>query len=192
MTRIMALKIPCFMVKWIGNATIGHKLLWQENRMKKGLLMVLTGDAEDKTVSAFGQVFRALGQGLKVCVIEFSGNSWLSRSPLPERFKELLTVHTLKTCSSTRIGRPKPDPNAVEEAWQLAKETMNSGLFEMVVLSEFVHLLALRALDIHEVVDFLSKRRAGLHVIITGTDPPQLLIDAADLVTAINNVTPKR
>jgi len=43
----------------------------EENQMKKGLLMVLTGDAEDKTVSAFGQVFRALGQGVRVCVIDF-------------------------------------------------------------------------------------------------------------------------
>jgi cob(I)alamin adenosyltransferase len=160
--------------------------------MKKGLLMVLTGDAEDKTVSAFGQIFRALGQGLRVCVIEFNGNSWLSRSPFSERFKELLTVHTLKTYSTPRIGRPKPDPNAAEKAWRLAKDTMNSGLFEMVVLSEFVYLLALRVIDVREVVDFLSKRREGLHVIITGADPPQSLVDAADLVTAINNVTQKR
>jgi cob(I)alamin adenosyltransferase len=151
--------------------------------MKKGLLMVLAGDAEDKIVSAFGQVFRSLGQGFRVCVIEFSGNSWLSRSPFLEQFKELLTLHTLETYSA---------PKAAQEGWRFAKETMNSGLFEMVVLSEFMYLLAHKVIDGREVVDFLSQRPEDLHVIITGEDPPQLLIDAADLVTAINNVDLKR
>jgi cob(I)alamin adenosyltransferase len=160
--------------------------------MKKGLLLVLSGNAEDKIVSAFGQVFRALGQGLRVCVIEFNGSSWLSRSHFSERFTELLSMHTLKAYSVPRTGRPKPDPRAAQEGWQFAKEKMNSGLFDMVVLSELVCLLVLKVIDGHEVIHFLSKRPDDLHVIITGADPPQLLIDAADLVTEINDVTLKR
>ena len=84
--------------------------LSEENQMKKGLLMVLSGNAEDKTVSAFGQVFRALGQGVKVCVIEFSGESWLSRSHFSERFKDLLTVHALGNDLSGESENPSPDP----------------------------------------------------------------------------------
>ena len=61
--------------------------------MEKGLLMVLVGTAKDRTISAFGQVFRALGQGRKVCVIDFSATSWFSESHLEERFRDLLVVH---------------------------------------------------------------------------------------------------
>ncbi|MGO9570559.1 MAG: cob(I)yrinic acid a,c-diamide adenosyltransferase [Desulfomonilaceae bacterium] len=156
--------------------------------MNKGLLMVLSGNAEDKTVSAFGQVFRALGRGVKVCVIEFRGESWISRSHFLERFRELLTVHTLGNNPATGSENPQSDPEEAEKAWQFAKETISSGRFQMVVLNEFIYLLAHNAIDGNEVVDFLSKRPADLHVIITGANPPQLLVDAADLVTAINRV----
>lgn len=160
--------------------------------MKKGLLMVLTGNAEDKIVSAFGQVFRALGQGVKVCVIEFSGDSWLSQSHFSEQFEDLLTVHTLSICPAPKSERPEPDQNAAREAWQFTKDNTNSGMYQMVVLSDFTYLLAHSAIDKHEVVDFLSNRPEDLHVIITGEDPPQLLIDAADLVTSINDATPTK
>jgi len=156
--------------------------------MKKGLLMVLSGNAEDKAVSAFGQVFRALGQGIKVCVIEFSGESWISRSDFSERFQDLLTVHALGHDLGGESEDHSPDPETAQEAWKLAKEAINSGRFQMVVLNEFIYLLAHKVVDGHEAVDFLLKRPADVHVIITGVDPPQLLVDAADLVTAINRV----
>ncbi len=156
--------------------------------MKKGLLMVLSGNAEDKAVSAFGQVFRALGQGIKVCVIEFSGESWIGRSDFSERFQDLLTVHALGNDLGGESEDPSPDPETAQKAWKLAKGAINSGKFQMVVLNEFIYLLAHKAVDGHEAVDFLSKRPADVHVIITGADPPQLLVDAADLVTAINRV----
>jgi cob(I)alamin adenosyltransferase len=156
--------------------------------MEKGLLMVLSGNAEDKAVSAFGQVFRALGQGIKVCVIEFSGESWISRSDFSERFQDQLTVHALGNDMEGESENPSSYPENAQKAWKLAKETINSGRFQMVVLNEFIYLLAHKAVDGREVVDFLSKRPADVHVIITGSNPPQLLVDAADLVTAINRV----
>lgn len=158
----------------------------KENRMKKGLLMVLSGNVEDKTVSAFGQVFRALGQGVNVCVIEFSDESCISRSHFSESFRDLLTVHALGKELAAKSQNTRTDPEAVHKAWQFTKETISSGTFQMVVLIEFMYLLAHNAIETHEVVDFLLNRPADLHVIITGADPPQVLIDAADLVTAIN------
>ena len=164
------------------------KRLSEENQMKKGLLMVLSGNAEDKAVSAFGQVLRALGQGFRVCVMEFSGESWISRSDFSERFQDLLTVHELGNDMEVESENPSPDPENAQKAWKVAKESINSGRFQMIVLNEFIYLLAREAIDGREAVDFLSKRPADVHVIITGSDPPQLLVDAADLVTAINRV----
>jgi cob(I)alamin adenosyltransferase len=174
--------------KGVQHAGIIVKRLSEENQMKKGLLMVLSGNAQDKAVSAFGQVFRALGQGIKVCVIEFSGESWISRSDFSERFQDLLTVHALGNDLGGESEDPSPDPETAQKAWKLAKEAINSGRFQMVVLNEFIYLLAHKAIDGHEAVDFLLKRPADVHVIITGADPPQMLVDAADLVTAINRV----
>lgn len=59
----------------------------------------------------------------------------------------------------------------------------------MVVLSDFMYFLAHDAIAANEVVDFLSKRPEDVHVIMTGEDPPQLIIDAADMVTDIKDVT---
>ena len=42
----------------------------------RGLLMVYTGQGKGKTTAALGLVFRALGRGLKVAVVQFIKGKW--------------------------------------------------------------------------------------------------------------------
>jgi cob(I)alamin adenosyltransferase len=153
--------------------------------MKKGLLMLYTGSQTGTAAVALGQAFRAIGRGLKVCFIRFSENSsafdGLFRS---DPYKDLVEFHS--------FGKKAIDSDAVmtsaaslTQGWELAQEAITSGEFRMVVLEGLADLLKSNRLDEHSVVGFLTDRPTDLHVIATGGDAPESLIDVADLVTEV-------
>lgn len=156
--------------------------------MTKGLLMVNTGNGKGKTTAALGLIFRALGHGHKVCLIQFLKGSWkYGELEAAERFKDLLDVHVLGkgfTWTSTK----EVHTEAGLKAWEFAKETLGSGKYQLVVLDELTYLMNYGMVPEEEVVDCLAHRPEGLHVVVTGRDAPPSLIRIADLVTEMREV----
>ncbi|MEJ2716056.1 MAG: cob(I)yrinic acid a,c-diamide adenosyltransferase [Deltaproteobacteria bacterium] len=153
-------------------------------RMKNGLLMVYTGNGKGKTTAALGQVFRALGHGMKVCVIQFIKGSWkYGELASAERFSDLLEVHVRGRGFTWQSEDLQKDIEVAREAWKFAQEIINSGKFDLVVLDELTYLMKYEMIDAEEAVAFLAARPPHLHVVVTGRDAPQSLMDAADLVT---------
>jgi len=73
--------------------------------------------------------------------------------------------------------------------WEIAKEKISSGDFDLVVLDEFTYLMSLGWLDADEVVGWLAQNKpAMMHLIITGRDAPEALIDYADTVTEMAKI----
>jgi cob(I)alamin adenosyltransferase len=157
-------------------------------RLKKGLLIVNTGNGKGKTTAALGLMFRALGHGLRVCLIQFVKGSWkYGELSAAERFKDLLDVHVLGkgfTWTSTKEAHTE----AGRAAWEFAKETLGSGTYQLVVLDELTYLTSYGMVPEQEVVDCLANRPEGLHVVVTGRDAAQSLMDVADLVTEMREV----
>jgi cob(I)alamin adenosyltransferase len=158
-------------------------------RMKNGLLMVYTGNGKGKTTAALGLVFRALGHGMKVCVIQFIKGSWkYGELTSADRFADLLEVHVRGLGFTWESEDLERDVEVARDAWEFAQETINSGKFDLVVLDELTYLTKYEMIDVEEVVAFLTARPANLHVIVTGRGAPQPLIDAADLVTEMREI----
>ncbi|MBI4966045.1 MAG: cob(I)yrinic acid a,c-diamide adenosyltransferase [Desulfomonile tiedjei] len=157
--------------------------------MKKGLLMVFTGNGKGKTTAALGQAFRALGHGFKVCVIQFIKGSWkYGEMAAAEKFKGLLEFHVMGKGFTWASKDIEQDTRAAKEAWIFAKEAIGSGKFEMVVLDELTYPMNYGMLDAEEVLKALTSRPGSVHVVVTGRDAPKGLIDAADLVTEMVDV----
>lgn len=157
--------------------------------MKNGLLMVYTGNGKGKTTAALGQVFRALGHGMKVCVIQFIKGSWkYGELTSADRFEDLLEVHVRGRGFTWQSEDLEKDIEVARDAWEFAKERINSGRFDLVVLDELTYLMSYKMVDAEEVVAFLKARPADLHVVVTGRDAPELLMDAADLVTEMREI----
>jgi len=155
--------------------------------MRNGLLMVYTGNGKSKTTAALGQVFRALGRGFRVCVIQFvKGPGKYGELVTAQQFKGLLEFHVMGKGFTSE--NPEDDRKAAKEAWNLAREVIESGEFQMVVLDELTYPMKHGMLDIDEVLGVLTGRSASLNVFVTGCDAPQALIDAADLVTEMKDV----
>jgi cob(I)alamin adenosyltransferase len=152
--------------------------------MRKGLLIVKTGNGKGKTTAALGLAMRALGHGLKVCIIQFIKGSWEYGELLSaKRFEDLLEFRVMGNGFTWKSKDLEQDKTIAHEAWSYAKQQIQSEKFSLVILDELTYLMKFGFIRQAEVIDVLAKRRDGLHVVVTGRDAPQMLIDAADLVT---------
>lgn len=155
----------------------------------QGLIIVNTGHGKGKTTAAFGQALRAAGQGLRVCIIQFikgqtqTGEALAFTSALPGQV-ELHLVGTGFTW--------KQDMETVKAAalagWQLAREKIASDAYDLIVLDELTYLIGFGIVSEEEVLSLLRTRPKRLHLVITGRDASQGLIEYADLVTEMRAV----
>lgn len=158
---------------------------------RRGLLIVYTGNGKGKTSAAMGTAFRAVGQGFKVLMIQFIKGSW--------HYGELDAAKMLGDAFEIRpmgrgfvkVGTEKPDAEdvrMVEEAWKAAAGAMESGQYDMLILDEINYAIHYGMLAIDKVVEALSARPEGIHVICTGRNAHPKLVEAADLVSEIKEI----
>ncbi|MDQ1239689.1 MAG: cob(I)alamin adenosyltransferase [Thermodesulfobacteriota bacterium] len=157
--------------------------------MVKSLLIVNTGDGKGKTTAALGQVFRALGHGFKVCVLQFLKGTWkYGELEAAKRFPDLLEIHTLGRGFTWRSDNIQQDIQVAKEAWDFAKQVIASRKFKLVVLDELTYLISYGMVDEKDILECLKNRPEGLHVIVTGRDASSGLKDLADLVTEMKAI----
>jgi cob(I)alamin adenosyltransferase len=149
----------------------------------KGLLMVHTGKGKGKSTAAFGLLLRAVGRGMRAGVVQFGKGAWQSgERTAAARFGEQVSWHTLGEGFTWETQDRARDVAAAERAWAKAEELMADPAIGLVILDELNIALRYGHLDTDRVVAALAARRPGLHVVVTGRNAPQALVDAADLV----------
>ena len=154
--------------------------------MRKGLLIVNTGHGKGKTTAALGVLLRAWGQGFRPCVIQFlkaENGAW---GEVKAASKLGIEWHTLGN-GFTWLSHDIDETVArAAHAWQVAQEKIAGGEYDLVILDEFTYPLNFGWLDANEVMTWLQVHKPPtLHLVITGRDAPQALIDMADLVTVM-------
>jgi cob(I)alamin adenosyltransferase len=157
--------------------------------MKKGLLIVNTGDGKGKSTAAFGMLLRAWGRGLRVCVIQFikaETGQWGEIKAAQKLGIEWHTTGDGFTWHSKDIGETTAH---AQHGWEIAQEKIASNEYDLIVLDEFTYPLKYGWLNLDEVIAWLDAHRPPLlHVMITGRSAPENLIEYADLVTEMKNV----
>ena len=157
-----------------------------KKKPKKSLLIVYTGNGKGKTTAALGTCMRAMGQGMKVCVLQFlkcnkkTGEAVFAKSVRP--CMRFLVEGRGFTWMSKDIGK---DVEKARRAWQKAKKIIFSGEFDLVVLDELTYLLRYKIISAREISETLQKRPGHVNVIITGRHAPDTLIRMADVVTVM-------
>ncbi len=155
---------------------------------RKSLVVVHTGDGKGKTTAALGTLFRAWGRGYHVCMLQFikSTTSNYGENRAAKKIgMEIVALGGGFTWLSKDIEKDKA---LARDLWEQCKQKIASGEYDVVALDEFTYPLAYGWLPVDEVIAFLRDRPARTHVIITGRDAPQELIDFADLVTEMREV----
>ena len=159
---------------------------------EKGLLIVYTGPGKGKTTCALGTAFRAVGQGLRVLMVQFIKGSW--------HYGELDAAKMLGDDKFeirpmgrgfVKVGGAETDPEDIkmaEECWRAGREAIYGGTYDLVVLDEINYTISYKMLDADEVVEALRKRPERVHVICTGRNAHPKLVELADLVTEMREV----
>ena len=157
--------------------------------MKKGLLMVFTGNGKGKTTSALGLAMRSAGNGFKVCFIQFIKGNWkYGEMEAVKRFDDLIDFHVMGRGFTWKSENIEEDKAAARDAWEFAKKVMVSERYHLVVLDEFTYLLKYEMIDRQEALETLKGKPVDLHVAITGREAAEELMDIADLVTEMREI----
>jgi len=158
----------------------------------KGLLIIYTGPGKGKTTCALGTAFRAVGQGLRVLMVQFIKGSWhygeLDAAKLLGDDK--IEIRPMGR-GFVKVGGAETDPEDVrlcEQAWQFALEQISSSRYDLVILDEINYVISYGMLDVEKVAAALAARPEQVHVICTGRNAHPRLIELADLVTEMKEV----
>jgi cob(I)alamin adenosyltransferase len=152
--------------------------------VEKGLLMVHTGPGKGKSTAAFGLILRTAGHGLRVGLVQFIKGAWSTGEQFAlERFEDLIDHRIMGEGFTWETQDRARDIAAAQRAWDAAKTMMGDERYHLIVLDELNVVLRYDYLPVQEVIETLKTRRPGLHVLVTGRNAPQALIEAADLVT---------
>ena len=157
----------------------------------KGLLMVNTGDGKGKTTASIGLMVRAAGRGLRCCMIQFMKSS-SDRYGEHESLEKLgIEVHTMGAGFTWDTKDNSIDIATSRKTWNLCVEKLRSKEYDLLVFDELVYVLDYKFLDINDVLDIIDEVRIDqphLHIVMSGRNAPQVLIDAADLVTEMKEI----
>ncbi|MGK9233220.1 cob(I)yrinic acid a,c-diamide adenosyltransferase [Inquilinus limosus] len=153
--------------------------------IEKGLLIVHTGKGKGKSTAAFGMVLRSIGHGFRTGVVQFVKGSWdTGERHVLERFPDLVTIAAMGEGFTWETQDRERDIAAARAAWEAAKAMIRDPSYRMVLLDELNIVLRYDYLPVDEVIAFLrDEKPAGTHVIVTGRNAKDELIEIADLVT---------
>lgn len=160
-----------------------------------GLVIVNTGEGKGKTTAALGLALRAVGNRMRVCVIQFIKGQW---QPGEKKAAALLPGFEFIPLGEgfTWTKDPKTHMAALREAWAKTQEVVRAGRHDVVILDEINYALALDPdkLPVHEVftvadvVELIRSRPPALHVVLTGRHVKPEVVELADLVTEMRLV----
>lgn len=157
--------------------------------IEKGLIIVHTGKGKGKSTAAIGLAIRAIGNGMQVGIVQFVKGAWKTgEREILEQFPELCTIKAMGDGFTWDTQDRQRDIDAAVSAWNMAKEMMDDPSNKMVILDELNIVLRYEYLSLEEVIRVLSAKRKDLHVVVTGRNAKEPLLDLADLVTEMTQV----
>jgi cob(I)alamin adenosyltransferase len=155
----------------------------EKTQDQKGMVIVYTGHGKGKTTAALGLAWRAMGQGLKVAIMQYIKGKWRTGERL---FAETLPGLEFRvmglgfTWESDDISKDKA---AAVAAWKDSKDFIQAGVHDVIILDEITYVINFGFIELEDVLTTLKARPPHVSVVITGRNAPQEIQDLADLVT---------
>jgi cob(I)alamin adenosyltransferase len=159
--------------------------------LRRGLIIVNTGPGKGKTTAAMGTALRAVGQGMRVLMLQFLKGSWhYGELDAVKAFGDKFIMKQMGR-GFVKVGAEKPDAEdvrMVEEAWAEAEKAIHSGEWDLVVLDEINYAISYGMLDPAKVAESLARKPEMVHVILTGRNAHPTIVELADTVTEMRQV----
>lgn len=158
---------------------------------KKGLVIVNTGNGKGKTTAALGMGLRAWGQGMKVLVLQFIKGGWkygelkAAEQLGPNFVMRQMGEGFIKGGGEDAMAEHR---KAAEEALEAAKQEVQSGQWDMIILDEINYAIGYGLVPLQEVVELVDAKPPMLHLVLTGRNAAEEIVDRADLVTEMREI----
>ena len=152
----------------------------------KGLIIVHTGAGKGKSSSGFGMILRCIAHQMPCAVVQFIKGAWDTgeRRLLTENFSDMCQFYAMGEGFTWETQDRARDIAAAQAGWEKAKELIRDRSVRLVLLDEINIALRYEYLDLADVLKFLHEEKpASTHVVLTGRNAAEALIEAADLVT---------
>jgi len=157
----------------------------------RGLIIVNTGPGKGKTTAAMGTALRAVGNGMKVLMLQFLKGSWhYGELDAAQCFGDKFVMKQMGR-GFVKVGGAETDPEdirMVEQAWDEARQAIMSGQWDLVILDEINYAIGYGMLDPAKVADALAHKPEQVHVILTGRNAHPSIVEIADTVTEMKQV----
>lgn len=158
---------------------------------RQGLILINTGPGKGKTTAAMGTALRAVGNGMKVLMLQFLKGSWhYGELDAVKAFNGNFVMKQMGR-GFVKVGGAETDPEdvrLVEAAWEEARAAILSGDWDMVILDEINYAIGYKMLDPATVVETLRAKPEMVHVILTGRNAHPSLVEIADTVTEMREI----
>ncbi len=166
------------------------KLIFDENQQeRKGLNLLYTGNGKGKTTAALGMMFRAWGNDFSVGCIQFIKSASRVKGERVACERMGIPFYTMGKGFVFTPESNSVHADAALAAWELAKSKILSREFDFLVLDEITYPMKFGWLDTQEVITWIKENKPPLmHLVMTGRDAPQALIDFADMVTEVREI----
>ncbi|MDE4139893.1 MULTISPECIES: cob(I)yrinic acid a,c-diamide adenosyltransferase [Rhodobacterales] len=158
---------------------------------EKGLIIVHTGPGKGKSSSGFGMIMRCIAHGMPSAVVQFIKGAWQTgeRTLIEEHFGDLCQFYAMGEGFTWETQDKARDIAAARAGWEKAKEMILDERNTMVLLDEINIALRYEYLDLDEVLEFLVEQKPPMtHVVLTGRNAKEELIEIADLVTEMGQI----
>ena len=157
----------------------------KERKIKKGLLIVFTGNGKGKTTASLGMALRTIGHGHKVAIIQFIKGGWTTgEEKALKNLSSNISWHALGEGFTWETQDRIRDEKLVKEAWQVAKRFITDETYKLVILDEINIATKLGYLSTEEILTFIqSINDRKNHIVLTGRGASESIINQADLVT---------
>ncbi|MEG8040625.1 cob(I)yrinic acid a,c-diamide adenosyltransferase [Sphingomonas sp. LR60] len=166
-----------------------RRVMMKGKTVEKGLLIVHTGAGKGKSTAAFGMAVRAMGHGMKVGVVQFvKGAMTTGEKAIFDAFPELIEFRAMGDGFTWDTQDRAADVASARAAWDEVQRMLADPEIAMVIADELNIVLRYDYLPVDEVVAVAAARAPMKHLVITGRNAPDALIEAADLVTEMTQV----
>ena len=154
-----------------------------------GLIIVHTGNGKGKTTAALGTALRAVGCGFKVFMVQFIKGSWdYGELHVVDRLAPYFEIKVMGEGFTWETKDTKRDTEVAQKAWEFCKELIRKNEHDLLIFDEINNAIDYGYLDVKDVVEALKSKPAEMHIILTGRNASQEIIDVANLVTEMREI----
>jgi cob(I)alamin adenosyltransferase len=158
-------------------------------KKRKGLIIINTGEGKGKSTAAFGLAMRAAGNKMNVYIMQFMKGQWKAGERKSfEKLSPYVEFEAMGDGFTWDTNNVEQDKATARKAFEVAKEKLLSGKYQMVIFEEINYVLHYQFLPETEFIDLLLKKPESTHVVCTGRDASEKLIEIADLVTEMKMI----